>query len=212
MKHIIWDFNGTLLADAQFSVDVDNSVFDQLGIPRITLDDYRENMTMPVCDFYKALGIDFSVHPYALISKLWLAKFNAGAVAVGLEKGALDTVRRLDQKGFTQSVLSASYEPSLLHQCSALGLTPFMRAISGHQDENAAAKTEIARRHLQALGLSGADTIFVGDMQADAELARTMGAECILVSWGHNDLKRLLETGLPVAHTFGELEALICSK
>lgn len=28
MKHIIWDFNGTLLNDAQLSVDLDNYVFD----------------------------------------------------------------------------------------------------------------------------------------------------------------------------------------
>ena len=47
MKHIIWDFNGTLLNDAQLSVDLDNDVFDQIGVPRITLEDYRNNMTMP---------------------------------------------------------------------------------------------------------------------------------------------------------------------
>lgn len=58
MKHIIWDFNGTLLGDAQLSVDVDNAVFDRLGLPRITLDTYRRHMTMPVYDFYAALGID----------------------------------------------------------------------------------------------------------------------------------------------------------
>ena len=33
MKHIIWDFNGTLLNDAQLSVDLDNDVFDQIGVP-----------------------------------------------------------------------------------------------------------------------------------------------------------------------------------
>ena len=38
-KHIIWDFNGTLLYDAQLSVDCDNYVFDELGMPHITIDD-----------------------------------------------------------------------------------------------------------------------------------------------------------------------------
>lgn len=33
MKHIIWDFNGTLLNDTQLSLDVDNNVFEKLGIP-----------------------------------------------------------------------------------------------------------------------------------------------------------------------------------
>ena len=37
MKHIIWDFNGTLLNDAQLSVDLDNYVFDRIGVPLITL-------------------------------------------------------------------------------------------------------------------------------------------------------------------------------
>ena len=80
MKHIIWDFNGTLLGDAQLSVDVDNAVFDRLGLPRITLDTYRRHMTMPVCDFYAALGIDLVAYPYETISRLWLDLFNAGAV------------------------------------------------------------------------------------------------------------------------------------
>ena len=52
--HIIWDFNGTLLYDAQLSVDCDNCVFDALGLPRITIDDYRAHMTMPVRSFYAA--------------------------------------------------------------------------------------------------------------------------------------------------------------
>lgn len=54
MKHIIWDFNGTLLNDAQLSVDLDNYVFDRIGVPRITLEDYRNNMTMPRAGFLSA--------------------------------------------------------------------------------------------------------------------------------------------------------------
>ena len=72
MKHIIWDFNGTLLNDTQLSLDVDNNVFEKLGIPCITLDDYRNNMTMPVRDFYPAVGVDYSIHSYETIARLWL--------------------------------------------------------------------------------------------------------------------------------------------
>ena len=209
MKHIIWDFNGTLLCDAQFSVDVDNSVFDQLGLPRITLDDYRKNMTMPVRDFYEAIGVDYEKVSYETISRLWLKEFNEGAVAAGLVPGALDAERLLHDEGFSQSVLSASYEPSLRHQCEQLGLTPYMQAVSGLGDESATAKTDIGKRQLQTLSLSGSDVVLVGDMVADAQLAEALGASCLLVDWGHNDLERLQKTGLPVAHTFPELEALL---
>ena len=212
ITHIIWDFNGTLLCDAQLSVDTDNAVFDRLGLPRITLEDYRRNMTMPVCDFYLALGVDYAVHPYELISRLWLDIFNANAVDAGLVPGVLPVVDTLLRAGCTQSVLSASYEPSLRSQCDALGLTARMAAIDGLEDESARRKTDIGRRQLQRLGLDPRVTLLVGDMVADAQLASELGVGCVLVSWGHNDLPRLLATGLPVAHTPQELERLLLSR
>ena len=209
MKHIIWDFNGTLLNDTQLSLDVDNNVFEKLGIPCITIDDYRNNMTMPVRDFYPAVGVDYSVHNYETIARLWLDEFNQKAVGVGLVSGALDAIRFFHGQGRSQSVLSASYEPSLRKQCEALGLTPYMTDISGLEDESASKKTEIGRRQLRELGLEGRDVVLIGDMLTDAHLAEDLGADCILVSWGHNDLKRLLSSGLPVARDFGELEEIL---
>ena len=209
MKHIIWDFNGTLLNDAQLSVDLDNDVFDQIGVPRITLEDYRNNMTMPVRDFYPRVGVDYARHSYEEIARLWLDEFNQKAVGVGLVSGALDAIRFFHGQGRSQSVLSASYEPSLRKQCEALGLTPYMADISGLEDESASKKPEIGRRQLRELGLEGRDVVLIGDMLTDAHLAEDLGADCILVSWGHNDLKRLLSSGLPVARDFGELEEIL---
>lgn len=209
MKHIIWDFNGTLLNDTQLSLDVDNNVFEKLGIPAITIDDYRNNMTMPVRDFYPTVGVDYSIHSYETIARLWLDEFNQKAVGVGLVSGALDAIRFFHSQGRSQSVLSASYEPSLRKQCEALGLTPYMADISGLEDESASKKTEIGRRQLRELGLEGRDVVLIGDMLTDAHLAEDLGADCILVSWGHNDLKRLLSSGLPVARDFGELEEIL---
>ena len=186
MKHIIWDFNGTLLNDAQLSVDLDNDVFDQIGVPRITLEDYRNNMTMPVRDFYPRVGVDYARHSYEEIARLWLDEFNKRAVGVGLIPGVLEAIRALHAQGRSQSV-----------------------DISGLQDESAGKKTEIGRRQLRELGLTGADVVLVGDMLTDAHLAEALGADCVLVSWGHNDLKRLESAGLPVAHSVEALENIL---
>lgn len=209
MKHIIWDFNGTLLADAQLGVDCDNHVFDTLGLPRITLADYRAHMTMPVRDFYTALGIDLNVYKYETISRIWLDMFNRHAVSVGLVPGALKSIARLKERGFTQSILSASYEKSLKEQCEALGLAPYMAEIGGLGDESAQKKTDIGRAQLEKLGLRGEDCVLVGDMVADSELSDVLGTHCVLVPWGHNNEKRLAETGRRVAHSFEELEAIL---
>ena len=209
MKHIIWDFNGTLLSDAQLGVDCDNHVFDTLGLPRITIDDYRRHMTMPVRDFYTALGVDLSVYRYETISRIWLDRFNQHAVSVGLVPGTLELTKRMKAAGFTQSILSASYEKSLLEQCRALGIDAYMDEIGGLGDESAQKKTDIGRRQLKKLGLQGEDCVLVGDMVADSELADVLGTGCVLVPWGHNSAERLQKTGRTVVHDMEELERVL---
>ena len=209
MKHIIWDFNGTLLSDAQLGVDCDNHVFDTLGLPRITIDDYRMHMTMPVRDFYTALGVNLNVYKYETISRLWLDRFNQHAVSVGLVPGALELAAKMKAAGFTQSILSASYEKSLLEQCEALGIHAYMNEISGLGDESAQKKTDIGRRQLERLGLRGEDCVLVGDMVADSELADALGTDCVLVPWGHNSAERLQRTGRCVVRDMDELEQVL---
>ena len=104
---------------------------------------------------------------------------------------------------------SASYEPDLLAQCAGLGLTERMTVINGLSDESARKKTDIGRAQMQALGLEGKDVVLVGDMLADAELARALGAHCVLVPWGHNADFRLEGAGFPIARSFEALEAII---
>lgn len=209
MKHIIWDFNGTLLCDAQLGVDCDNHVFDTLGLPRITIADYRAHMTMPVRDFYTALGVDLNVYKYETISRIWLDMFNRHAVSAGLVPGAMESIARLKAQGFTQSILSASYEKSLVEQCEALGLAPYMTEISGLGDESARRKTDIGRAQIARLGLRGEDCVLVGDMVADSELADALCTHCVLVPWGHNSQQRLEKTGRRVARSFEELEEIL---
>ena len=211
MKHIIWDFNGTLLSDAQLGVDCDNHVFDVLGLPRITIDDYRQHMTMPVRDFYTALGVDLNVYKYETISRLWLDRFNRHAVSVGLVPGTLELTKRLKAAGFTQSILSASYEKSLLEQCKALGIDAYMDEIGGLGDESAQKKTDIGRSQLEKLGLKGEDCVLVGDMVADSELADALGTDCVLVPWGHNSEARLEKTGRIVVRDMEALERTLMS-
>lgn len=208
-KHIIWDFNGTLLSDTQLAVDVDNYVFDQLGLPRITVEDYRRHMTMPVRNFYPALGVDYNVHPYETISRIWLDAFNGQVVDAGLIPGIEGTLSRMAQAGYTQSILSASYQPSLDEQCAGLDVTKYMVAVDGLKDESAAKKTDIGRMQMERLGLTGEDVWFVGDMLADYELAQALGAACVLVTWGHNSEERVRAAGCPVADTLEALERIL---
>ena len=63
-RHIIWDWNGTLVDDTWLFVDIMNGVLKNRNLPIITLEDYRNVFDFPVKDYYLKLGFDFSDEPF----------------------------------------------------------------------------------------------------------------------------------------------------
>jgi len=47
-KHIIWDWNGTLLDDVNIVVNVMNSLLERRSLPLIDIEKYKDIFTFPV--------------------------------------------------------------------------------------------------------------------------------------------------------------------
>ena len=58
-KHIIWDWNGTLLDDKWLCVESINQALQKRNLPELSDDRYMEVFTFPVQEYYKAVGFDF---------------------------------------------------------------------------------------------------------------------------------------------------------
>ena len=58
IKLVAFDWNGTLLSDAQTVTDACNHFIKALGGNPITLEIYRQKFTVPVIDFYESVGLD----------------------------------------------------------------------------------------------------------------------------------------------------------
>ena len=74
IKHIIWDWNGSIVDDAWLFVDLMNVVLKKRGLPKISIADYQETFCFPLEDYYKKLGFDFKKEPY-LVPSLEFIKF-----------------------------------------------------------------------------------------------------------------------------------------
>ena len=51
IKHIIWDWNGTIVNDAPLFVDIMNKSLSAASLPNITLNDYKNLFVFPIVDF-----------------------------------------------------------------------------------------------------------------------------------------------------------------
>ena len=62
--------------------------------------------------------------------------------------------------------------------------------------------------YLARCGVPAEAALMIGDTLHDAEVARAMGAKCILVARGHHSRETLLTAGVPVADTLLDAAAL----
>ena len=207
--HCIWDFNGTLLCDVQLALEADNRVLAQMGKAPITLETYRRYMRNPLPGFYADIGCDLNAYSYEWINREFLDYFNPRVVEAGLMPGTLALLQALCDQGATHSILSSSYEPSLIAQANALGLTPYMRAMTGMLSDLGERKEARGMHQLALLGVNREQAVLIGDTTTDALVARHMDVRCVLVSWGHNARTQLEACGVPVADTHAQLLSIL---
>ena len=51
-RHLVWDWNGTLLDDLTLCVNATNTCLAMFGGPQITAEDHRRDFRRPVVDYY----------------------------------------------------------------------------------------------------------------------------------------------------------------
>ena len=204
-RHVLWDWNGTLLDDLWLAVRSANMLLVRRGLPAITREDYLASFGFPVRSYYAALGFDFDRESFEDLSEEYVALYEADVGQCRLQPGAVETIDRLSSLGFTQSVLSASHLGFLDDVLRRFGIRDRFQDLAGLGDKLAHGKTEAGRSLLRRLGADPALTVLVGDTLHDFEVAADLGCRCMLFSGGHQARSRLLATGAPVVDRVPDL-------
>lgn len=205
-KIVFWDWNGTLLDDVEFTCGCLNWLLEQHGYPqRYDLAAYREVFGFPIEAYYQRAGFDFSRHPYPVLARRFMDHYNAGMDCCAPFAQAADTLSALAQQGWSQVVLSASRQDYLIEQVSQRGLAGYFTELLGLQDIYGASKVQRGLTWLQSLDIPPERCVMVGDTIHDAEVAKALGAQCVLYTGGHQSRGRLAAV---CPHVIDRLDAL----
>ena len=205
-RHVIWDWNGTLLDDAWLCVEILNGLLRDARLPPLTVDEYRADFSFPVLGFYERRGFDFKTHSFAEVSERYIAAYNHRRYECQLQPGAHSALERLRAAGVEQSVLSAYREDTLREAVAHYDLTQYFTRLSGLDNVRAEGKVARGHTHLRALELHEAPHIvlLIGDTAHDHEVAAALGADCVLLHHGHMHPERLGGRGVPMVGSLGE--------
>lgn len=205
-KHIIWDWNGTIVNDSWLSLEVLNSILRDFKLKEISLDFYRQNFSFPVVNFYRQIGFDVSKEAFEEIGEVFITRFNDKRYDCKLQVGVLELIKKLNDLNIEQSLLSAYKKDFLLQACEFFGVKKYMNQIEGLSDIYANTKLALGLEHIKNIKVARDSILYIGDTTHDFEVADAMGVECRLISLGHQNRKKLQETGAKVYDDFFELK------
>jgi len=208
-KHIIWDWNGTLLDDVDFCKRIINRILIENNLPELTIDRYREIFTFPVEEYYKTAGLDFSKTSFEVLGKDFIDEYERNKLSCSLHKNAVEILSAIHKKGIGQSVLSAYLHDNLVKILDHYNLTQYFDNIIGLDNIYAGSKTHLGLRLIEQLKIPGDKILFIGDTLHDAEVAEAMGVNCILISNGHQVKEKLMVNSNTVLDKMLELNRYI---
>ncbi|HWH00571.1 MAG TPA: HAD hydrolase-like protein [Pilimelia sp.] len=205
-RHLVWDWNGTLLDDLALVISATNTALGWAGAPPVDPERHRRDFRRPVLDYYgHILGRELTAAEFAELDRAFHEAYRSGLVDCRL---AADAEAAMRSWPGTQSLLSMWFHDELLPLVRRYGLDALLARVDGlRAPVGGDRKAPHLAAHLDQLGLTGAQVVLIGDSVDDADAAAAVGAGCVLYAGGLSHPERLREVGVPVADTLTEAVA-----
>ena len=204
-RHLIWDWNGTLLDDAWLCREIMNGQLRRRGLPELTRERYEDIFDFPVEKYYRAVGFDWARESFQEAGTEFIVEYEKRKKECSLQGGAQELLAKIAEGGWSQAVLSAYSHSTLEEFLGHFGVRHHFRSVAGSRDHYAAGKVGHGLKMLEELHVSPKETLLIGDTTHDAEVAKAMGVDCLLVPCGHNSRARLEQCRVPMAESLAAL-------
>jgi phosphoglycolate phosphatase-like HAD superfamily hydrolase len=200
-RHLVWDWNGTLLNELELVVAATNAAFAIAGGPAVTADEHRRDFRRPVSDYYATvLGRPVTESEFTELDAVFHRAYREALTSVQL---ALDARQAIAAWTGTQSLLSMWFHEELVPTVSRFELS-FLRVDGLRGNRGGGFKAAHLKAHLAELGIDGSTVCLIGDSVDDAHAAAAVGARCVLYTGGFTHPDNLRVCGVPMANTLVE--------
>ena len=205
-KYIIWDWNGTLLCDVSASLRSVNDMLRRRNMPEMDIERYRDCIGVPIIKFYERV-FDLEKEDYAGILREYNEGYMLHLAHCTLSPGSIEALDYFKANGCLQIIVSSSNNEQLVENVRKYGVYDYFDAVLGSSDYFAQSKIERAKEYLEAGGEGKA--LVIGDLEHDADMANEIGADCILLTSGHEKRERLIKSGAGIIDSLFSLDKIL---
>mgnify|MGYP005843012475 CR=1 FL=1 len=204
-SEVMWDWNGTLFDDAWLCVEAMNGLLRCRGLPELTPERYADIFDFPVERYYRRLGFDWSRETFEAVGLEFMRVYEARRLECRLRLGAVEALARWRRRGARQHLISGYRQDTLDELVARYGVREWFDDVVGAEDVFARGKLDLGARWREARGAGAGPRLVIGDTVHDFEMARVIGADCVLLPCGHNSLRRLAACGTTLRSSLDEL-------
>jgi phosphoglycolate phosphatase len=209
---VVFDWNGTVLADTVASWRAANICLEWHGAPPITLARYRATAAFPIIHFYARNGVpvDKVLAAKEKGNKVFQDAYERLAARARTRQGARALLTWLRARGVPAIVLSNYVTHRIQTQLERLGLAPYFAHVDAH-DGDGGQIVEFTSKHerLSAFmckrNYRPQDAVIIGDSTEEPAVARALGLTSVAVRGGSFSDAQLAHARPD--HTVGSLAA-----
>lgn len=207
MRHVVFDFDGTLVDSFQIGLGIYNEVADSLGLRPMTEETIAELRRLPLMDRFKAMGVPIHRMPKLVVE--FTRHYRTALTRLRFFAGIPELLATLSAKGLTLHVLSSNAEDNIRDFLGQQGVEA-IRTITSVP--NVFGKHRALKTFLRKQGLTTGDILYVGDEERDVVACRKIAVRIAAVTWGFDAADVLKAAGADhLVASPQELQALILS-
>jgi len=202
---VFWDWNGTIVNDSLLFVDIMNVFLLEKKLNAISVDDYKRFFEFPIKNYYLNLGFDFKDESFESLGRRFIKEYTSRQYDARLFPGIRRLLINLKQKNCLQFVVSAQENSLLQRAVFYYKVDSYFSSFVGVSNIFAKGKVGLAISLYKQFLDPSYDVFLVGDTMHDIEVARSINATPVLVSYGHCDKEKLFNSGEIVVDSVLEL-------
>lgn len=210
---VIFDWNGTVVDDAQPIFHAVNKVMAQLSQPDAAIDAWREAYDMPITQMYINIGVpsDIVHQNSAKIVEVWNREYEAACADLQLRTGALSSLQWLKAAQHKVAVLSNYTVEKIQEQAKRFSVLDFFDDVLAHDSLHSCMQSRSKGDRLKAFADAHniQDALVVGDSEEEIEIAHAYGFKGVAITGGTVSERRLRTCNADfVIHSLEELPAI----
>jgi len=193
----VFDWNGTLYDDTPATLIATNACLNSFGRPSIDMHTMQETFVFPLIHFYEKMGV--SADDYLAYaereSTVFLDAYEEAKQNCTIMEGAIDLLEWLQSHDVHTMILSNHIQAKLDEDVAHLGITQYMRHVSGNETKatitQGLSKQIRIEAYMKEHGFSPEQAFIIGDSHEEPELAKRLGMLGISIAGGLLSAARL---------------------